>query len=144
MVSCSVDWRKGEHTARGARTSIARLLGLLVITAAEIIGAAVYDDGALFLCQQHLDSFFALLPPDCKKSEREEKSNIAYPQYALWANQLDQPISDGPHGIALRISFDVAQVAHVAHIIGGGAVSGAVGINWRKLIVSLAAAWLDN
>jgi hypothetical protein len=35
------------HTASGAGTSVAGLEGLLVVSLAEIVGAAVHDDGAL-------------------------------------------------------------------------------------------------
>ena len=36
-----------QHTASGAGTGVASLEGLLVVSLAEIVGAAVHDDGAL-------------------------------------------------------------------------------------------------
>lgn len=40
-------WTK--FTAGGAGTSVASLLGLLIATLAEVVGACVDDDGALLL-----------------------------------------------------------------------------------------------
>jgi hypothetical protein len=39
-----------DDTASRARTSITSLLGLLVAALAEVVGAAVDNDGALFVC----------------------------------------------------------------------------------------------
>lgn len=41
----------------------------------------------------------------------------SYSNDALGADQLDELVSDGPLGIALTISFEVAQIAYVTFVI---------------------------
>jgi hypothetical protein len=97
-----------NDTASGTRTSVTSLLGLLVSALAEVVSAAVHDNGALW----HL---LAILSKEICWSR-------TYANDTLGADQLDQLVRVASLSIALAVGLEVAQVTDVALVVLGGAV----------------------
>lgn len=53
---------------------------------------------------------------------------------AILPNQLHQLIGDGALGVAVGVGLEVAQIADVTLVVGGGAVRLAEGVDFVKLV----------
>ena len=53
-------------------------------------------------------------------------------EHALRTDELDEGVGQVAFGIALFVSFEVAEVADVAFGVGGGAVFFVEGVDWMK------------
>jgi hypothetical protein len=62
-------------------------------------------------------------------------------QHALRANQLDQLVCDGALGVALAIGLEVAQVSHMAVVVGWGAVLLAVWVDCGRCLSADATGY---
>lgn len=115
-----------DDPARRPGAGIPGLLALLGVALAEVVGAGVDDDGALF---QHQESGL-LGGLRWEKGVRGLGEGETYAQDALRADQLDQGVGVGAFGAALAVGLDVAEVADVAFGVGGGAVGFGEGVDW--------------
>jgi hypothetical protein len=118
-----------NDTARRAGACVTGLLGLGVATLAEIVGAGVYDDGALYSYQFPS----AWKGPRGRGRERGE----THADDAVLADELDQLVGGGALCVALAVCLEVAQVADVAVLIGGRAVLLAVGVDFTCILAFL-------
>lgn len=53
-----------------------------------------------------------------------------YADNALWADQLDELVLDGALGVTLTIGLEVTEITNVTLLVGWGAVSLGVWVDW--------------
>jgi hypothetical protein len=58
---------------------------------------------------------------------------LTYPNDAVLANQLDVRVSDASLAIPLPVGLEVAQVTHMADLVGGGAVRLLEGVDYADV-----------
>jgi hypothetical protein len=104
-----------NDTASGAGASVASLLGLLVTTLAEIVGASVDNNGAL------------LRLVSMNQNIMKERT---YANDALRSNELDQLVLNASLSVTLGIGLEVTKVTNVALLVLGGTVGLVVGVDW--------------
>jgi hypothetical protein len=103
-----------NDTASGAGASVASLLGLLVTTLAEIVGASVDNNGAL------------LRLVSMNQNIMKERT---YANDALRSNELDQLVLNASLSVTLGIGLEVTKVTNVALLVLGGTVGLVVGVD---------------
>jgi len=110
-------------------SSVTRLLRLLVAAPAEVIGAAMDDDGALYPCQIGSLHHSFTLGRQSKIQRQTKSKRKTYTNDAVRADQLDQPIGNAALGIPLAVRHTVTQVTDMALVVFGGTVGFVVGVD---------------
>jgi hypothetical protein len=105
-----------NDTASGAGTGVTGLLGLLVSALAEVVGAGVDNNGALW------KSVWLYV---------WRKGKVTYANDALGADELDQLVLDAALGVTLAVGLEVTEVTDVTLLVAGGTVGLVVRVDWR-------------
>ena len=108
------------RTACGSCTRVPSCLALLMSTFTQVIRARVNDNGSL--SRSKSISQVAVLHLNWRKDEPQMIEDSTYAQNTLGPYQFYLLVGDGTFCIALRVGFEVTQIAYMAFTIGWSTV----------------------